>query len=237
MTDTLIEGIAWYVAFLFSVTLHEAAHSWLAKRGGDLTAYHGGQVSLDPLPHIRREPIGMVLLPILSLVFFHWPFGFASAPYDPYWADRHPRRAAWMALAGPASNFLMVLVSAALIRIGMLAGHFDSPDSVGYAAVTAASGGGLWTGLAMLVSMLFSLNLILTVLNLIPLPPLDGSGALPLVLSEAVTRRYHEFSRQPAFQWIGLLVAWNLFGPIFRPIFLLAVNLLYPGSHYAYTAG
>jgi len=232
MTDSLIEAVAWYVAFLFSVTLHEAAHAWVAKRGGDLTAYYGGQVSLDPTPHIRREPIGMVLLPILSLIIFHWPFGYASAPYDPYWADRHPRRAAWMALAGPASNFLMVLVSAALIRLGMLAGHFEPPDGISLTGVTLSPEGGVWTGLAMLVSMLFSLNLILTVLNLIPLPPLDGSGALPLVLSETATLRYQEFCRHPAFQWIGLLVAWNLFWPIFHPIFLLAVNLLYPGAHY-----
>src|ERR1035437_5610096 len=63
----IFEAVTWYMAFLFSVTAHEAAHAWCAKLGGDWTAYHGGQGSLDPLPHIRREPFDMVLLPLVSL--------------------------------------------------------------------------------------------------------------------------------------------------------------------------
>ena len=64
--ESIVLGITWYVAFLLSTTCHEAAHALAAKVGGDLTAFHGGQVSLDPIPHIRREPYGMVLFPILS---------------------------------------------------------------------------------------------------------------------------------------------------------------------------
>ncbi|HEX7241363.1 MAG TPA: hypothetical protein VF263_13895, partial [Longimicrobiaceae bacterium] len=90
----LAQGLTYYIVFLFSTTLHEAAHAWAAYRGGDPTAYHGGQVSLDPRPHIRREPVGMVLLPVVSVLLSGWPFGFASAPYDPNWAVRHPKRAA-----------------------------------------------------------------------------------------------------------------------------------------------
>ena len=91
---------------------------WAALRGGDPTAYHGGQVSLDPRAHIRREPFGMVALPLISVVVSGWPFGFASAPYDPHWAMRYPRRAAWMALAGPAGNLLLVLAAVLAIRVG-----------------------------------------------------------------------------------------------------------------------
>jgi hypothetical protein len=58
--EFLIQGFAWYVVLLFSTTCHEAAHALAAKLGGDLTAFHGGQVSLDPVPHVRREPFGMV---------------------------------------------------------------------------------------------------------------------------------------------------------------------------------
>ena len=76
----LASAFIYYVVFLFSTTLHEAAHAWAAKLGGDLTAYHGGQVTLDPRPHIRREPFGMVVLPLLSVVTSGWPLGFASAP-------------------------------------------------------------------------------------------------------------------------------------------------------------
>ena len=65
-SEFLIAGVVWYVVFLLSTTCHEAAHAWAAKLGGDLTAFHGGQVSLDPIPHIRREPFGMVIFPLLT---------------------------------------------------------------------------------------------------------------------------------------------------------------------------
>ncbi len=228
MTDPVVQGLVWYVAFLASVTVHEAAHAWAALRGGDPTAYLGGQVSIDPMPHIRREPFGMVVLPILSLVLFGWPFGFASTPYDPAWAAAHPRRAAWMSLAGPLANLALVLAAALAIRLGVAAGGFFVPPALGLTEVVLPAGPGLWAGAALMLSVFFSLNLILVVLNLIPVPPLDGAGALGLVLPGDLTRRYQALASQPLFSLLGLLVAWNLFGRLFRPVFHTAVGLLHP---------
>ena len=232
--DGLTEGFCWYFVFLFSVTVHEAAHAWAAKLGGDLTAYYGGQVSIDPMPHIRREPLGMVALPIFSVLVSGWPLGFASTPYDPAWAHRYPRRAAWMALAGPAANLALVVFAAILIHVGIWLGYWHSPESAWLASVTVGTQPGVWSVAAMLVSMLFSLNLILAVLNMIPLPPLDGSGALALLLSEEAADRYQSFLfSQPMLGWFGIVIAWKAFRPIFGPIFTLALNLLYPGLGYA----
>ena len=64
--NELLLGVIWYAVFIFSLTVHEAAHAYFAMRGGDLTAYHGGQVSLDPTPHLRREPVGSIVVPLLS---------------------------------------------------------------------------------------------------------------------------------------------------------------------------
>ena len=232
MTD-LADGLVYYVVFLFSTTLHEASHAWAAMRGGDLTAYRGGQVSLDPLPHIRREPFGMVALPVLSVILSGWPFGFASAPYDPRWAMRHPKRAAWMALAGPSSNLMLVLCSAGVIRIGALFGVLAAPDSVRFEVIVTSPLGGIWQGLAFLLSVFFSLNLLLCVFNLLPLPPLDGSAAVPLFLSEGSTRRYQQFLwGQPGLAWLGIILAWQVLDFLFDPIWLFAVNLLHPGVTY-----
>ena len=232
MTE-LADGLVYYVVFLFSTTLHEAAHAWVAKRGGDLTAYHGGQVSLDPRPHIRREPFGMVLLPILSVLISGWPFGYASAPYDPRWAERHPRRAALMALGGPASNLSLVLLAGLLIRIGHLSGLLTAPPSITFGHIAATDAAGLWPAAAFLVGAAFSLNLLLGLFNLLPLPPLDGSGVVPLFLRPDTARRYLEFIRAtPALGWIGILVAWQVFHYLFDPIFLGAAGLLYPGVTY-----
>lgn len=223
----------YYVVFLFSTTFHEAGHAWAAMRGGDRTAYHGGQVSLDPRPHIQREPFGMVALPLISVALSGWPFGFASAPYDPHWAMRYPRRAAWMALAGPGGNLVLVVLSAVVIRFGVAFGVFGAPAAVSFDEVVTASSPGLWRGVAFLVSVVFSLNLLLAIFNMISVPPLDGSGAVPLLLDDRMTARYQQFVwGQPALAWLGIIIAWQLFPSVFQPLWLLAVNLLYPGVAY-----
>jgi len=71
-------AMAWYVVLLVSLSFHEAAHGFAAMKLGDTTAYHGGQVTLDPIPHIRREPFGMVVFPILSFLLAGWMIGWAS---------------------------------------------------------------------------------------------------------------------------------------------------------------
>src|SRR5262245_16849980 len=114
----------WYVIFLFSLTCHEAAHAFAAKLGGDLTAYEGGQVSLNPWPHIQRAPVGTVVIPLLSFALSGWMMGWANAPYDPLWQQRYPKRAAWMALAGPLANFALVLIGVIAILIGGWMGVF-----------------------------------------------------------------------------------------------------------------
>jgi Zn-dependent protease len=229
----LADALVYYLVFLFSTTLHEAAHAWAARRGGDPTAYHGGQVSLSPVPHVRREPIGMVVLPIVSALITGWPIGYASAPYDPQWARRHPTRAAWMALAGPAANFALVLLAALLLRAGVAAGLFFAPRSVHFGAVAGSDAGGLWPAVAFMLGVVFSSNLLLATFNLVPLPPLDGSGALPLLMSRDRARVYQEFVwANPQLAWFGFFVAWKLFDVIFDPLFLGAVNLLYPGVAY-----
>lgn len=227
----IAEPILWYVVFLFSTTFHEAAHSWAAKIGGDPTAYEGGQMSLDPIPHIKREKMGMVVLPIISLFLMGWPFGYASAPYDPVWANKHPHRAAWMALAGPSSNLLLVLLSIGLIWIGIILGYFSVPESISFTHIIDAQSGTFTSSIILFLSIFFSLNLILAVLNIFPLPPLDGSSAIALFVSRENAIKLQNFMNNPSFALIGLLIAWQIFEPIFDFVFLGLINLIYPGSY------
>ena len=230
--DILTFGLAWYVVFLISLTAHEAAHALAALRLGDRTAYHGGQVTLDPVPHIRREPFGMVVVPIISYLLGGWMMGWASCPYDPLWAGRYPKRAALMGLAGPAANLVLVLFAAVCIHVGTIAGLFYAPERVGFTTVVASNYDGLANGLAILVSILFSLNLALFVFNLLPLPPLDGTGAMELVLKGDALNAYRQFTWHPSARVIGVIVAWTLFDVVFPPLHVIALNLLYPGAGY-----
>src|ERR1700755_1941845 len=119
MSFDFSDGLLWYIVFLYSTVCHEAAHAWAAFKLGDDTAYRGGQVSLDPMPHIRREPFGMVVVPLISFFSAGWMIGWGSAAYNPEWALRYPRRSAIMAFAGPAANLAIVLVSGLLLRAGI----------------------------------------------------------------------------------------------------------------------
>jgi Zn-dependent protease len=231
-SETIALGVMWYVVFLFSTTCHEAGHAWAAKLGGDLTAFYGGQVSLSPLPHIKREPFGMVLMPLLTFFANGWMMGWASAPYDPYWSRRHPKRAAWMSLAGPGANFTLVLLAVAAIRIGMLAGIFQTPRGINFTHVVAASpmSGALGEGLATFLSILFSLNLLLGAFNLIPLPPLDGYSVLGIFVPESTAVKLEDFrSTIGPFTIVGLIVAWQVFDKIFGPVYDFGLQLLYLG--------
>ena len=231
--NTLLLGLAWYLVFVVSTVLHEAAHAFTALKLGDRTAYEGGQVSLDPIPHIRREPFGMVLVPIISFVLNggNWMIGYASAPYDPYWAIARPHRAALMALAGPVSNLLLVVFVGLLIRAGLAAEVFVPGRLHGFTDLVRSPDEGLWKGVALILSLFFNLNLVLFVFNLFPVPPLDGHAVIPLFLPKRVARKYVEFfMHQPMFALLGIIVAWNLFGEVFFPVYHVAIRALYVGS-------
>ena len=163
-------GLIWYVVLLFSLTVHEAGHAWAAARGGDLTAYLGGQVSLDPRPHMRRELFGTVLVPLFSFAMSGWMIGWASTPYDPRWAYAHPRRAGWMSLAGPAANLALVVLAGVGIRLAMLADVVE-PGHPSFTALVVGTGSGVAEATGMFLSLLFMMNLLLLVFNLIPAVP------------------------------------------------------------------
>lgn len=226
------EGFLWYLAFLFSVVVHEASHAFAAMKLGDNTAYEGGQVTLDPFPHIKREPFGTVVVPLLSYIVGGWMIGWASAPYDPRWARVYPQRSAIMSLAGPLANLLVVVAAALAIRLGIALDLLYAPDSLNLSHIAASHQDGAMAGVATLLSILFSLNLLLFTFNLIPLPPLDGSGIIPLLLSRKRAVAYMDFIHNNPLSFIGIFFAWELFDYLFDPVHLLFVNLLYPGYGY-----
>ena len=233
--ETLHALIFWLPTFLFSITVHEAAHAWAALRLGDPTAYFGGQVSLSPWPHIKRSPIGMVVVPIITTFTQGWPIGWASAPYDPAWAEGHPRRAAWMALAGPAGNLLLALVAFALIHLGLGFGVFRAPETITLTHLTVAAGPPSSLSFAAfgaeLLSVVLALNTLLFAFNLLPLPPLDGATFITLVMPARIATWWREFVRMPMLAFVGILAAWRVFPMIARPLFSTLVALLYPGRY------
>ncbi len=225
------DAIVWYLVFVASTTAHEASHALAAYVGGDRTAYLGGQVSLNPLPHMKREPFGMVIMPLLGAFSYGWPIGWASTPYDPRWEQRYPRRAAWMAAAGPAANLLLALLALILLRLGLATGIFAAPELLSFSRLVVADT--LFLQICgRLLSMLLTLNVILLLFNLIPFPPLDGASVLVLVLPEDLGIRLRETLRGGGFAIGGLLLAWYLFAQVIGPVWALLLRLVHPDLVY-----
>jgi len=216
--ELLVLGFIWYVAFLFSTTCHEAAHALVAKMGGDETAALGGQVSLNPVPHMRREPWGMIVIPLLSFITMHAMFGWASAPFDPLWERRHPRRSGWMALAGPTANFALMLIAVAGLHLGAAGGWFHRDPLTGRPDFAFTT-----------LYIFFSLNLLLGTFNLLPVTPLDGSTVVMLFMSENTAQRYLDWLRGNSFAMSGLIVGMVVFYYIYGPINQFVSALLLPG--------
>lgn len=212
----LLTAFISYVVFLFSTTCHEAAHAFVAKMGGDTTAALGGQVSLNPIPHIRRSPFGMVVVPLLSFLFSGGMIGWASAPYDPLWERRHPHRSAWMALGGPAANFSLMLLAALGIHAIRI---FHLP------ATDPATGSP--SLLLVVLEITFMLNLLLGTFNLLPVPPLDGSTAIMLLMDENRAQRYLDWIRGNNYAMAGLLVGLLVFREVFPYVQTFVLHLLF----------
>jgi Zn-dependent protease len=220
--DLILPRIALYLMFVFSTTCHEAAHALAAKRGGDDTAYLHGHVTLDPMPHIVRSPFGMVVLPLFGVFTMNYPLGFASVPFDPHWGRRYPLRQALMSLAGPLANFTLALTSIVLLRILIATDVFHLYGSglrVGFVYLSqGVAQNSPLAAIAFLLSYLFKLNLMLGVFNLVPLPPLDGSGVLEGVSPRFLGAIYDYLREIPAHGVLGWLVASQVFGYIDEPL-------------------
>jgi Zn-dependent protease len=189
-------------------------------------------VTLDPTPHIRREPFGMVLVPILSFALWGWMIGWASVPFNAQWAARYPRRSALMSLAGPATNFLLALLALIAIRVLSAYGIFQPPYGGGTAVglVELPEGYDFSSSLgavALGLSVMLQLNVILGAYNLIPVPPLDGASVVEGFGTAQIRSFYEKIRANPMLQILGLILAWQLLPLVVQPLFSLVQRALY----------
>ena len=225
-----VTGFVWFASFLFSTTVHEAMHALAALRLGDPTAYHGGQVTLNPAPHVAREPIGMLVLPLITAFTQGWAIGWASAPYDPVWAARYPRRAAIMAAAGPLGNLLIAAAALVIMRVGLAMDVFSAPGSANFETVVTWAGGSP-SFVTTLLSVLLVQNTFLCLFNLLPLPPLDGGAVLAGLLPERQAVALRQASSMMSM--VVLLIAWRVFPLLTGPLFSFLLAIVHPGESYS----
>jgi Zn-dependent protease len=188
LNDTIQTIAVYALPVVFAITLHEAAHAYAAKYFGDTTAYAQGRMSLNPFKHI--DPIGTILMPILIYIssFGTFLFGYAKPVPINYGALRKPKRdMAWVALAGPAANFVMafgwILFSILLALADVKEDFFMQMARAGVLS-----------------------NLVMFAFNLLPLPPLDGGRILYSILPNKLAYQFGRIEPYGFYILLGLLM-------------------------------
>ncbi len=210
MIESLIQTIA--VAALpviFAITLHEAAHGYAARHFGDQTAWLAGRISLNPLRHI--DLLGTIVIPVMILLVSggEFLFGYAKPVPVDFGRLRHPKRdMLWVAAAGPAANLVMALGWACLLKLAwvMPGNAFTVPLSeMGKIGITV--------------------NVVLMVLNLLPLPPLDGGRIAVSLLPSGLAWRFAQLERW-GFPILLVLLFSGILGAIMTPLVVLVARLI-----------
>jgi Zn-dependent protease len=211
---------------LFAISFHESAHAWSALQFGDTTARDLGRISLNPIRHI--DPVGSILVPIMLYVFSGLIFGAAKPTPVDLRNTKDPRVANLVvSAAGPLSNFLLAaigLVLFALIR-------HQSPDAMRDLYLATREGrfaAGALAPISYLLYFFVMVNVMLGVFNLLPIPPLDGSGVVLSIGGPAVERLFNTI-RPFGFLILILLITTPVLGNIFRPIQILVDRLVFRG--------
>ena len=203
---TLVQRIVvWILPVVFAITVHEVAHGWIAKKYGDNTASVLGRLTLNPIKHI--DLLGTIILPGLLLITgTGFIFGWAKpVPVDPRNFKNPLQDMAIVALAGPVSNLLMALGWALITRLGVTIGAGTETISLPL----------IYSGVAGI-----SINLVLALINLLPIPPLDGSRILAGMLPSYWAWQYNRLERY-GFIILLLLLYTNLLGSILAyPMFV-----------------
>lgn len=207
MELNVIQKIAVFaLPVLFAITLHEAAHGYVARHFGDLTAYAAGRISLNPLRHI--DLVGTILVPLVSLLLADILFGWAK-PVPVNFANlRNPKKdMLWVAAAGPFTNLLMALGWALALKFG--------------AGLAPGSFGAVWLVLSAACGVF--VNVILMVLNLLPLPPLDGGRIAVSLLPHRLAWKFAQIERYGFMILIALLFT-GVLGIILWPLINLSIS-------------
>lgn len=207
MELTFIQKIAIYaLPVIFAITVHEAAHGYVARHFGDMTAYNQGRITLNPIKHI--DPLGTILLPALTLFLGGILFGWAKPVPVDFSKLRHPKKdMLWVAAAGPLSNLVMACFWAFAIKISPV-----FPEGVAIPLALMGQAG-------------IMINVVLMVLNLLPLPPLDGGRIAVSLLPHGVAYRYARIEPY-GFMILLLLLFTGVLSMILSPLIYGAIRII-----------
>jgi Zn-dependent protease len=226
------EFILSMVAFLFSASVHESAHAWTSSHFGDDLARSQGRISLNPLVHI--DPIGTLLFPAIAF-FTHVPLlGWAKAtPVNPM-AWRNKRVANfWVSAAGVICNFIMAIMAGIAIRLLYSFGIIDVGPGHDW-LIPATTTSMVAIGAVSLLRTFFMINIMLGIFNLLPVPPLDGSGILSSLLPPSFEAGMEQL-QQFGFLLLFVALFTGIVGKILGFFFPIAVNLVFLGTGIRFT--
>jgi Zn-dependent protease len=198
----------WLAPVLFAITLHEAAHGWVANKLGDPTAKQLGRITINPIKHI--DPMGTIVVPLLLAMISPFVMGWAKpVPVEPRYFKSPLVDMALVAVAGPVSNFFMACIWAMFIKLVYLS--LDQSQTLVFLTEMGKNG--------------IIINIVLMVLNLLPIPPLDGGRVVAGVLPPRIALPFMQLERFGMIIILLLLVS-GILGKIMWPIVMHFVNIV-----------
>jgi Zn-dependent protease len=209
---------------LFAISFHESAHAWSALQFGDTTARDLGRISLNPIRHI--DPVGSILVPLMLYIFSGLIFGAAKPTPVDLRNTRNPRLANFVvSAAGPLSNFLLAAIGIVLL-IGIRVGRPDALADLLDALRGSRFASGALAPVTYLLFWFVMVNVSLGVFNLIPIPPLDGSGVAVSIFGAPLARVYATIAPF-GFLILILLISSRALGALFRPFQTVVFRLVF----------
>jgi len=210
MELSLIQKIIIYAPpIIFAITVHEAAHGYAAKHFGDMTAYNAGRITLNPIKHI--DLFGTILLPAMTILLGGILFGWAKPVPVDFGRLKHPKKdMLWVAAAGPASNFLMAIFWVFVIKFSM-----GAPEAISFPLAEMGKAG-------------ISINIVLMVLNLLPLPPLDGGRIAVSLLPMPYAIKFAQIERFGFLILIALMFSGilnKILDPFINAVYAVIISL------------
>jgi Zn-dependent protease len=209
---SIIQKIIIYaIPILFAITVHEVAHGWIASKLGDQTARMMGRLTLNPLKHI--DPVGTIMVPLFLFLSSSPIILGAAKPVPVDWRNlRKPRQdMAWVALAGPGANLIMLVIWTVLAKLTIVSGLGNYSYSIPFIAMAMVG---------------IEINIALIVLNMLPIPPLDGSRVMSAILPRRLAIQYNKLERYGLLLFVAVMVLLYYSGLLSRYVFPFLNHLI-----------
>jgi Zn-dependent protease len=217
-------GLIWYITLIFSIVAHEFTHAYCAFKLGEKSIQKEGLLTINPIPHLKREVIGTIVFPIIFFIKAGFMIGWAAIPVDLNWAKKFPNKFIITTLSAPIANLLILIIVSIILHIGLNFDIVQRTEKVTYALFI---GSAEYLTLSIILCIIFSMNLILFFFSILPLPSFDGFSIILFLLRKEDKGELIIKFQDKKFKWTSGIILGIIFLLFFENIHTFLVNFIF----------